>query len=83
MDWIAAVEAMRAGEHVQRTSESWRNLLGESGGVPIYECGTEPCFLAAAWTEHDTPTRVFCGSESKCLFVPGHDDTSATDWVIV
>ena len=83
MDWANAVEAMKVGKHVQRASESGRKLLDDNADTPIYKCGMEPCFLAAAWAEHDSPTRVFCGSHSKMLFVPEHEHTNATDWSVV
>jgi hypothetical protein len=83
MDWNAAIKAMKLGKHVQRASESGRKLVGHSDGVPIYECGMEPCFLAHAWSDDQRPVRVFCGSRSKTLFVPESEHTDATDWMIV
>jgi len=83
MDWAAAVDAMRAGKHVQRASETGRKLVGYSDGVPIYEGGMEPCFLAHAWTDDHRPVRVFCGSGSKALFVPESEHTDSTDWIVV
>ena len=83
MNWIEAVEAMRTGKHVQRASESGRKLVGLRDGVPIYECGMEPCFLAHAWSDEQRPVLVFCGSGSKALFVPGGEHADATDWMVV
>ncbi len=83
MDWNAAIEAMKLGKHVQRASETGRKLIGHSDGVPIYECGAEPCFLAHAWTDDGRPVRVFVGSCSKAHFVPETDDMAATDWIVV
>ena len=83
MNWSDAIAAMRAGAHVQRASETGRKLIGQSDGVPIYECGEEPCFLAHAWTDDDRTVRVFCGSASKVLFVPEADHFAANDWMVV
>ena len=81
MTWEEAIDAMRQGAHVRRSSESTRTLMGHSGGVPIYDCGTEACFLAYAWTDDGRPVRVFCGSGSKAMFVPDSDQRLATDWI--
>ncbi len=80
MKWTEAVEAMKRGHHVHRASQQQRKLLGHSDGVPIYECGTEPTRLAAAWTDDGRPVMVFQGVGSKALFAPETDDTEATDW---
>lgn len=82
MTWDEAVAAMRAGKSVQRRSLVQRKLIGHSDGVPIYECGTEACRLAAAWSDDECPVRVFQGAGSKAMFVPDEDDRRATDWEI-
>jgi len=82
MNWREAVKAMRAGNAVRRISETYRKRIGESGGVPIFECGTEPCRLAAAWTDDERPVSIFQGTESKQLFVPDDEHRAATDWEI-
>lgn len=82
MNWTEAVEAMKAGHHVHRASEQKRELIGDNGGIPIYDCGTEAMRLAAAWTDQGTPVLVFQGAGSKALFIPEADDMAATDWTI-
>lgn len=82
MNWTAALEAMRKGKHIQRTSQQGRKLIGHSGGLPIYECG-EATRLAYAWTHDNKPVLVFQGTESKVLFVPETDDRNANDWEVV
>jgi hypothetical protein len=85
MIWREAVDAMRAGKHVRRASEVTRKLIDGGDGLnpPIYDCGTEGCFLAAAWSVDDRPVSVFMGSWSKVPFVPGDEHMQATDWIEV
>ncbi len=66
-----------------RPSYTGRVVQQSSDGVPIYECGAEPCFLAHAWTDDGRPVMVFVGSCSKAHFVPETDDMAATDWIVV
>ncbi len=83
MNFSEAVSAMKSGSHVHRASQQKRELLSENDGVPIYECGTEPMRLAAAWTDDGRPVMVFQGVGSKALFAPEQDDMEANDWEIV
>ena len=83
MNWAEAVTAMQAGHQVQRASEQHRALIGDSDGVPIYECGQEPCLLAHAWTADEQPALVFRGARSGELFVPDSEHRNACDWVLV
>jgi hypothetical protein len=85
MKWVDAVEAMKAGKHVRRASESKRTLLQPRDDLttPVYDCGISPAFLAAAWTEDEAPVRVFMDSWSKTLFVPDDEHRTATDWMVV
>lgn len=82
MNWTEAVEAMKKGHHVHRTSEQKRELVGRSDGVPIYDCGTEATRLAAGWTDDGRPVMVFQGVGSKAMFAPEADAMEATDWEI-
>ena len=82
MDFKDAVSAMKSGSHVHRTSQQKRELLSENYGVPIYECGTEPMRLAAAWTDDCRPVMVFQGVHSQVLFIPEPDDEASDDWEI-
>lgn len=83
MNWPDAIAAMQRGQHVQRTSQRYRALIGRTAdGIPIYECGTEPMRLAAAWTHDGRPVTVFQGAGSKSLFVPDADDVEACDWEV-
>jgi len=82
MNWVEAVAAMKNGRHVHRASQQQRKLIGHSEGVPIYECGTEPTRLAAAWTDDGKPVMVFQGAGSKAMFAPEDEDMAATDWEI-
>ena len=83
MNWTQAVAAMKTGKRVQRASQQRRTLLSANDGTPVFECGTEPCLLAHAWTDDEKPVLVFRGAESGVLFVPDSEDRGATDWVCV
>ena len=82
MNWHDAVSAMLAGKHVQRASEQGRKLIDDNAGVPIYECGQEPCLLAHAWSADEQAVRVFRGTYSGELFVPDFEHREAKDWVL-
>ena len=76
--WALAVDAMRQGKHVVRASQSappGNPLNGTFIGV-----GVEPVRLVAAWTDDQTPTIVFQGAWSKCMFAPEVEDEQANDW---
>lgn len=83
MNWTEAIEAMRAGRRVRRVSGTQKVLACYAGTLPVYDVGTEPIMLAAAWTDDAKPVRVFVGAWSKVLFAPGHEYENATDWVTV
>lgn len=80
MNWAEAVQTMRKGQPVHRTSQVWRVQVGEAGGLPVFDCGREACMLAAAWTDDERPVMVFRGAESGVLFVPDDEDRAAEDW---
>lgn len=82
MNWSEAVEAMKKGHHVHRKSEQKRELIGNSDGIPIYECGMEASRLVAAWTVDGQSVLVFQGAGSKCMWIPDEEHMSATDWEI-
>ena len=82
MNWSQAIAAMKRGAHVHRASEQKRERIGDSGGIPVYDCGTEDMRLAAAWSVEGAPVMVFQGVGSKALFVPEAEDMEATDWEI-
>lgn len=83
MNWSQAVAAMLRGHNVVRASEQKRQLVGTApDGLPIYDCGTEPRCVAAAWTTDDRPVMVFQGAETRTLFIPEDEERSATDWEI-
>lgn len=95
MNWNQAVSAMRQGHAVRRLSEMRTKVLDAGNpelqsehwqdGIehaPIFESGQEDCKLMHAWTVDEKPVVIFMGSSSKCLFVPEHEDRSATDWVV-
>lgn len=82
MNWSEAIEAMKAGKHVRRRAdaeftERWIN------GVKVRYFGEEAMCLRAAWTVDNQPVQVFCGSESRCLFVPEAHHVEADDWEVV
>jgi hypothetical protein len=82
MDWLSAVALMRKGKHVCRASQQKKTLIGHTpNNTPIYDCGTESIFLAAAWTVDNQAVFVFMGSESKTMFLPMDHHTEATDWI--
>lgn len=69
MTWSEAIEAMRAGLWVERSSGRVSRPL--SNGVVEHD--EEACMLAHAWTPDEEPTQVFMGVHSRCLFVPDDD----------
>lgn len=95
MNWHQAVQLMKLGHAVRRTSdctvrvidpgnpelqgEHWRDGIEHA---PIVESGQEGCKLMHAWTVDEKPVQVFMGSSSKCLFVPDDEHRDATDWEI-
>ena len=83
MNWNEAVEAMRKGHIVARDSKKINKRIVGVGSMPIYDLGEEGCFLAVAWSDDESPVRVFMGAMSKVLFVPDSDHRSATDWKIM
>lgn len=77
MTFDEAVEAMRDGARVIRTSQVCRERLSPD----VVYIGTEPCRLASAWTPDGVPVEVFQGAESRVLFRPSAEDRGATDWI--
>jgi hypothetical protein len=83
MNWDDAVKAMYRGSSVRRVSQTRRSLAGhDSNGFRVYDVGTEPACLRAAWTHRDEPVRVFRGALSGCDWIPTEEDRTATDWEI-
>jgi hypothetical protein len=83
MNWPQAVDAMMAGKHVRRVSESVRRQIRTPDGMPVYDNGTEPCHIALAWQVDGRPAHVFRGSSSLQLFQPSAESMSADDWITV
>lgn len=80
MNWLEAVEAMRAGLIVRRRSEMYTRHVRDN----IFETGMEGCRLLAAWSSESQPVLVFAGAESGVMFVPDAEwHEAATDWEIV
>lgn len=83
MNWPEAVLAMQCGRVVRRVSEAVRTRLADVDGVPVFEDGTEPIELVAAWTDDMRAVKVFRGAWSGVLFVPSSDEFDADDWIEV